>query len=172
MYVHDNKGSNVDSYGVGPGEIWCIVEGGSDADIAEAIFSRAPAGHGFFGAVTFPLADTVTGQTYDIKFSRPSEKDVYIDLDLTVNANYPGDGDDQIKDALAADDTGYFDLNQKLGVDVIHSRLYTPINTVPGHTVNFLQIGFSPSPDEANDLPVAINEKAILDTANINITKS
>lgn len=166
VYVHDNKGTTTDSFGVPAGHIWAIVEGGSNADIAEAIFSRLAAGIGMFGSTTHLLADAVTGQTYAIKFSRPTEVDIYISMTLEKSSSYPGDGDDQIKDAIS----DWFDDVQKIAKDVEWSRLFDPINSIPGHTVSELYIGFTTNPTGTANLPISINEKAVIDIGDISIT--
>ncbi len=65
-----------------------VVRGGSDIDVATAIFEAKPAAVETFGAITVPITDPTNGQVFDISFSRVA--DVSIDLVVTVetNANY------------------------------------------------------------------------------------
>ncbi len=151
-----------------PGQIWSIVEGASDADIAQAIYEHTSAGIGWYGTVTEPYTDPDSLDPYDIKFSRPTYEDIYISMGLSKNpeyGEYPGDGDDQIKQNIL----DYFDEFQKLSIDVSRSRLITPINQVPGHTIDYLYIGLSPSPTGEDDIVIALNEKAITDETDITI---
>lgn len=166
--VHSNKTPVTDSLGVPPGQIWAIVEGASDADIAQAIYEHTSAGIGWYGTVTEPYTDPDSEDSYDIKFSRPTYKDIYISMGLTKNpeyGEYPGDGDDQIKQNIV----DYFDEFQKLSIDVSRSRLITPINQVSGHTINYLYIGLAPSPTGEDDIVIALNEKATIDEDDITI---
>ena len=56
------------------------------------------------------------------------------------------------------------------GEDVVLSRLYTPINSVPGFKVNSLEIGTSSESTSANDIAIEWNEIAEFNPENINIT--
>jgi uncharacterized phage protein gp47/JayE len=166
--VHSNKTPDIDSFGVPPGQIWAIVEGASDADIAKAIYDHTSAGIGWFGSVTEPYIDPDSLDSYDIKFSRPDYNDIWIIVNLTKNpefGEYPGDGDDQIKQNIV----DYFDEFQKLSIDVVNSRLYTPINLVPGHSIDSVLIGLSSPPTLENDIPMIINQKAITELAKITV---
>lgn len=166
--VHSNKTPDVDSLGVPPGQIWSIVEGASDADIAKAIYDHTSAGIGWYGDVTEPYIDPDSLDSYDIKLSRPDYKNVWIIIGITKNSEYgeyPGDGDEQITQNLI----DYFDEFQKLKIDVSQSRLITPVNLVRGHTIDYLKIGLTPSPTLEDDIPIIINEKAITDADKITV---
>lgn len=166
--VHSNKTPDVDSFGVSPGQIWTIVEGASDVDIAKAIYDHTSAGIGWYGTETQAHVDPDSGDSYDIKFSRPDYKDVWIIVNLSKNpefGEYPGDGDEQITQNIL----DYFDQYQRLSIDVVQSRLYTPINMVQGHSIDSVLIGLSSPPTSENDLPMIINEKAITENAKITV---
>jgi uncharacterized phage protein gp47/JayE len=164
--VHDNKGSTIDGLGVPPGQVWSIVEGGAEADIIEQISTHLAGGIGTYGAIWATYNDPITGYAESIYYSRPTLKNTWLTIDLTINSKYPGDGDTQISDKLIE----YFEANQKLGVDVINSRLYSVVNEVPGHSINAIYMGFSASPGSESDLVVEINEKAITDATRIMVT--
>lgn len=166
--VHSNKGSSIDVFGVPPGQIWTINEGAADADVAKAIYEHTSAGIGWYGTVTEPYVDPDSGDSYDIKFSRPDYIDIYIIVNLTKNkefGEYPGDGDTLIKNRLIF----FFDNRQKLSIDVVNSRLYTPVNVIPGHSIDSILIGTVPSPTTSDDIPITLNEKAITEFAKITV---
>lgn len=54
--------------------IYACVEGGSDSDVANALFQSKAVGPGYAGSVTVPVTDASSGQTYDVKFDRPVER--------------------------------------------------------------------------------------------------
>jgi uncharacterized phage protein gp47/JayE len=149
--------------GVPPGQVWSIVEGDTEANIIEQISEHVAGGIGVFGAISAVYNDPVTGYAETIKYSRPTLKNIWITVNLTTNSKYPGDGDDQIKTKLIA----YFTENQKLGTDVVNSRLYSVVNEVPGHSINSIYMGVSASPTSEADLSVTINEKAVTDATRI-----
>jgi uncharacterized phage protein gp47/JayE len=168
--VLQNTGTVTDSDGIPPQHIWAIVSGGSDAGIAETLFEETAAGIGFHNDATgtdvsVAYVDPVTGSTYTIKFNRPDDLDIYYVVDVTTDSNFPGDGADQIKDAIVA----YLTDEQDIGEDVEYSRQYTPINSVPGHYVTALKIGTAPAPTGVINVPVDPDEIAVTDTAKITV---
>ena len=159
----NNTAATVD--GVPPQHIRAVVNGGTDPDIAEALWNNVAAGIGYYGNTTEVYTDSESGDSFTIKFDRPTERLVWIIVNLTKNASYPASGNADMKAALV----DWFEENLSLGDDVFHSRLYTPINTIPGHTVDSLYIGFSDPPTQENDLTIAINEVARTELAKITI---
>jgi uncharacterized phage protein gp47/JayE len=167
--VFENVTPATDADGVPPHSIWVVVDAlagaGVDADIAEAIFNSKCAGIGTYGTTTISVLSEY-GYSYDIKFSRATETNVYIDVVLDTDDDYPSDGDTQIEDALIA----YFEANQGISDEVVYSRLYTPINSVPGHSVTSLTIGFTASPVGTADLAIGKAAKAVTDATKITVT--
>lgn len=167
VIVHQNTGSSTDSFGVQPGAVWVIVRGGNDADIAQAISEHLSGGIGTFGTTSFAHPNiAVPGGIETINFSRPAFRDIFISITLNRGPSYPGDGDDQMQANLLT----HFDDNQKLNIDVLRSRLYTPINLVLDQSVEDLFIGFTSSPTGEDDLPITVNEIAVTDNLKIVIT--
>ena len=162
-----NNTTTTDANGVPAQHVWCIVDGGTNSEIAQAIFEHTAAGIGYHGNTTVSHTDSVTGDTFSIKFERPVDQNVWVSVDLTSDSDYPADGDDQVEAAILA----YFDTLQ-LGNDVIHSRLYTPINTIDGHTINSLYIDTSPSPTDTDDITIALNYRAVTTAGSISVTST
>ena len=144
--------------------IHAIVDGGDDDEIAEAIFNTRSAGSQMTGSVTVVVVD-IQGQNNDIKFSRPTEMDILIQVDVTSDDEFPSNGDQLIKDALVA----YGAANLNIGDDVTLSRLYTPINSLAGGSVSALQISISPDPLGTVDLTIELDEIAKITDANITV---
>lgn len=172
LYV--NPDLTTDDRGIPGKTIAPVVVGGTNENIADVIRLKADALAGFEGNTTVTYTGDF-GETQTIKFTRPLEKDVYIDIDITFTDTnlWPEDGYDQIKQAIL----DYAVYNQDgtagfpPGEDVIISRLYTPINTVLGFKINYVKIGFT-STTGSSDLAIAWNELAKFDVAKINITVS
>lgn len=55
------------------------------------------------------------------------------------------------------------------GVDVIRTRLYTPVNEVPGFKINSLKIGKHSQGASEADIDIAWNEVAIFKESNITV---
>lgn len=61
----------IDSIVMIPHSIYVCVNGGVDSDIAQALLQNKTAGAGYNGTTTVAAVDSVSGQSYDVKFSRP-----------------------------------------------------------------------------------------------------
>ncbi len=148
--------------------IHVIVVGGDDDDIGEAIFIKKTLGATPFGTTTVQIPDDQL-IPHDISFSRPTEVPIYIIVNLTSFSNYPVTGDDDIKQAIV--DYANGDLINGRGFflsdNVLHSEIYTPINTIPGHTVDSLFIDITPAPTATMDIPISVSEISEFTLANI-----
>lgn len=163
--IYENDTSVVDANGVPAHSFLPIVSGGLSTDIANAIWDNKPIGILSYGNTTVAIND-VQGFPHDVSFSRPDPVVIYISMDITTDVNFPPNGNDAIKSALIS----YFEANFGTGDDVIYSRLYTPINSIPGHEVVSLTIGTAPSPVGTSNVVIAFDEIASLNTTNIVIT--
>ena len=166
--VLENDTNITDGNGLPPHSFQCIVVGGSDEDIGLAIWLNKPAGITSFGTTSTPILDS-QGIPHTISFTRPTEIDIYVTVNLTVFGDYPVNGDDLIKQAIVDYANGElvsgrgFSLNE----DVIFSELYTPINSIVGHQVDSLFIGTSPSPAGTINIPIGLTEISNFLTVNI-----
>ena len=143
-----------------------IVQGGANADIANAIWLNTPQGILSFGTITEQIIDS-QGFPQDIKFSRPTEIDIYFSVTVTTDENYPGSGDVDIADNIIA-----FAQSYGIGEDVILSQFYTPINAVSGVVSIDLRIGLTPSPTGTSNLVIDFDEISNYDISFINVTSS
>ncbi len=162
--VKQNTGEVTDPDGVPHQHIWAIVLGGSDLDIAQAIFETLSAGIGMYGDTPVLYSDPITGEDYTITFERPDDLENWIDVTVVKDADYPPDGDDQIKQALV----DYYETFE-IGEDVEYTRLYTPINSVPGHYVSDLKLDTVFPPVGTSNLTVETNERAVISLPNIRV---
>lgn len=150
-----------------------LVVGGTDEDIATSLRLKCGVLDKFQGSTTVTYTGDL-GDTQVIKFTRPTEVPIYISLSITQteNSQFPEDGVDKIKQAIV--DYAKYDQDGLAGfppgTDVILSRLYTPINSVPGFKVNSLTIGKTAGSLSASDIDIAWNELAKFTTGNITVT--
>jgi len=169
--IYENDTSVTDSNGVLGHSFLPVILGGSSQLIAETIWKNKPIGILSQGDTTVPIIDA-QGFSHNISFKRPDPITIYIALNISedseATAPFPGDGVDQIKNNIIS----YAASNIGVGKDVIYSRLFTPINQVPGHQVNSLFIGTSPSPMSTSNIPIAFDKIASFTSANIIITVS
>lgn len=138
VVIYENDTDVVDSMGLPPHSFMVLIDGANPSDIGLAIWQNRPAGITSVGNTDVYIVDRY-GFSRKISFSRPNEVPVYIELKLTTGDAFPADGEDRIKDALV-------DYINRLNISnsVVYSRLYTPINSVPGHQIDSLRIGTDP----------------------------
>lgn len=163
--IYENDNSVVDGNGVPAHSFLPIVSGGLSQDIGNAIWENKPTGILSYGNTSVNVTD-IQGGVHVVSFSRPNPVVIYISMDITTDVNFPANGNDLIRGNLIA----YFQANFGTGDDVIYSRLYTPINSVPGHQVNTLTIGTSPSPVGTSNISIPFDSIASLSSVNIIIT--
>lgn len=179
--IRQNNTLVPDSNGIPGKSVAAVVVGGADLDIAMTLLARTGVTAEWYGSSSLTLFDT-QGEPYAVKWTRPTDLPIYIHLTIQVinPGIFPADGLQQIKDAiilyakggapsLGVDD-GFSETGFPPGSTVIWSRLFTPINFVPGHRVVSLFIGTSPSPTLESDIPVPWNQVAQFLDANIVIT--
>ena len=153
--------TDVDSHSLPPKTVSALVLGGQDLDVANAIFKRSPIGLGYWGGSTVTLQDS-QGFDYAISFQRPIPVIVTAIINISItDSSFPADGVEQITNAIVAY-AQYKGANNGIppAHNVILSRLYTPINTIPGHQINSLLLSRDhATPTDAN-VAIAWNEAA------------
>lgn len=160
--VLENSLDTVDANGLPPHSMYCIVNGGTEQDILDTIWLKKSAGATLVGVVVGTVYDSM-GNPHSIKFSRPPATNVYVTVNLHTRPGWPTDGADRIKNALVA----WALANQSIGEEVIHSRLFDPVNTVPGHSIDSLYVGTAPAPAGTANIVVPFDGLAVFDTARI-----
>jgi uncharacterized phage protein gp47/JayE len=128
----ENETSVVDADGVPAHGINVVVDGGDDAAIAMVIRQNKTAGTSMRGNEI--VAVPVGAGTRPVRFDRPTVVACQAKITVKRLANFTAIDEAGIASAVAS-------LEFSIGEDVFLSRLYTPINTVPGFWVAELLIG-------------------------------
>lgn len=189
-----------DANGLPYHSISIIVNGGTDAEVALAIYQKKNPGAPMFprwngetsawidppgtNGVHVDVVSPVTGNIAPITFQRAIAKQIYVALTYKKIGNLPSDIDAQLKQAIVddsnkvlfGDDTNVgFNLGgYSIGEIVPVGRLYTPVNKVLGKYgdsyVVSLQIGLSAGSTSTTPIQPAYNELAEFSVANIAVT--
>lgn len=123
--------------GIPGNSIFTLVNGGTDIDVAAAIFAKKPAGIKSFGTTTVNVTDS-QGVTHPISFSRPTQVNTWFKIDITTDSNFPVDGNTQIINAVKA----YID-SIKLGEDIIIYKVITIISNLNLSGLNDMAVTLS-----------------------------
>jgi uncharacterized phage protein gp47/JayE len=146
------------------------VVGGDDTEIATAIAGKKPTGIQAFGTTSVDIPDN-QGIDHPIGFSRPTQIPIFIEVEITVDSDFPEDGDETIKqnivdyaNGVLVEGQGFF-----LADDVLITRLYTPINRVQGHFVDALFVDTDNPPTGTANISIGSDEVAVFLVDNIDV---
>ncbi len=128
-----------------PHSIYIAVVGGTDQDVAEAIWSKKSPGCGYNGNTTVTVQDTSNGYTppyptYDVTFERPSNLTIQFLISLVNGPQVPADAITQVQDAiLEAFSGGDGGPRARIGSTIYASRFYCVVNAL-GSWVQMLSL--------------------------------
>jgi len=172
-----------DARGLPGKSIAAVLQGGNDQVIAETLFLRTATGVGYFGNTSMTITDR-RGINNEIRWIRPSPVELFVAINTTVNdlRQFGTDGVSRMIDAIlsyAQDgaaglgiDIGFQQIGFLPGESVSASRLYTPVNSVPGHIVNSIQLGLSSLTINMATVPINFDQIATFDSTRIFINVS
>ena len=135
--VRENKTNvpiEIDGYFLKAHSVFVSVVGGSDEDIAEAIYNSCSAGCDYNGNTTVSVTDSATKAVEKVTFYRPEEFDVYVKVTLQGKDSLPDEYETTVKNAVY--DNFYGESSATIGGDPI-------LRVAPGDTV--LASRFMPS---------------------------
>ena len=160
--IYENVTNSSDGDGIPGHSIWVIVDGGTDAEVAEQIYLYRNAGCGMKGAEEV-LVEQVDGSFFTIKFDRVTEEDLYIEFHLdAIGGSFDAEA---IKAALVAAYT--FTINQYADISTL-SDLVRQIN--PNVVVSEAGVSNDDSAFPAIVYPTTKNRKFVLSAENITIS--
>jgi len=166
VVVYENTTNSVNAKGDPPHSIHVIIDGGLDADIANAIWVKASMGATKVGAVSDVVVDS-QGNDQEMRWDVPADVDVYITVHL--NRTPTSFEEDSIKAALVA----FGEETSRIGRNVPWLDLASPINDLeitggPGlPSVTSLALDDAASPTLQQDLVVAFNARPRYDAARV-----
>jgi len=172
VFVKSNRDTATDGDGRPAKSFEAIVVGGTDADVATAIWDTMPAGIQPYGSTSYSVTGE-DGAAHAVGFSRPVPK--YAHVEVTLVATDPdggpvGDYEQAIKDAVSL----YGNANFDLGDNFTLQKLFAPIYSVPGIYSATVRIATtataagSPSWSSSNIL-VAAREYLTFDSARVTV---
>lgn len=165
--VFMNVSDVVDAEGIPPHAVEVLVQGGDDQAIRDVLLKESvAAGIQTHGTVVGTAFDS-SGTEHTIKFSRPDEVEIYVDISVDKNPDeYPSDGDEQIKNAIVT----YGDA-QPSGKNVVASAISAQAFKVFGVLdVALVEIGTAPDPTSGATIDITKRQRAVYDTSRITVT--
>jgi len=150
-----------------PHSFEAVVEGGTAQDVVDSIFANKAAGIATHGSSSGTATDS-QGNSHTINYSRPTVIDIYLDITLTVNADYDTvDGDTDVETAVLA----WAAANLSIGDDVVvHPYLQGSIIGIPGITDVVIDIGIAATPSGDANIAIAETEVAEFDSTRTTVS--
>lgn len=164
--MFENDSDVTDLSGIPPHAFRMTVQGGVDQDIWDALFDSKAAGIRTDGSQVGTVVDS-QGFNQTVRFERPTEVDIWVEIDLEVDVNlWPDDGVEESEAAVLA-----YGNALNIGEDVIvYPDLICSLDAVPGITNVIPRVGTSASPTEDDNIAIAPTEIAKFDSSRITVT--
>lgn len=136
-----------------PGKSFAVyVDGGDNQEIADKIWATKPAGIASHGDITEQVTDS-HGFIQNVKFSRPTPVQIWIELDITTGPSFIAT-DDEIRDLIVAYGNGL-----GIGTDIIvKPDLICVLDQIVGVLDVDIRIGTSASPTLDDNITIQPQE--------------
>lgn len=160
--VYENDTDVTDANGIPPKGIWCIVEGGSDADIGNTIYAKRTEGTPTKGTETYVITRPA-GDPYTAKFDRPIPQDLWIrfSIDLTGTGFIDEDG---IKNLIVEN------VFWKIGADATSDVIYSYLKGLdPNYIITAVEVSDDGLAWSEVVAPTSIQHRFINDATRITI---
>lgn len=166
---YENETDYEDEYGLPPHSFEILVYGGLDQEVARAIYRKKGAGIQTHGNRAISVLGK-NGKTYIVKFSRPTEKPVYVKVEnLKTSSAFPSNGKALIAQALVAHIGGDATSGLSIGQDVLYMAIPGAILAVPGVVDFDLTISADGETYAKDNISVDTREKAVTDEGKVTV---
>jgi uncharacterized phage protein gp47/JayE len=163
-FLNENRTMATSALGVPPKSYECVILGGSDEEIAEALWESKPASIETYGNTTVSIVDG-QGRLQAVKFSRPTNIYIWVKAYYTKYSEeaFPSTGTTSMASAILTYGSG-----RGLGEDIISKRFYgsiysstTGIQDLRVLTATSTDPLIEPNILEFNDNTILISDKEI-----------
>lgn len=171
-FIFENVTDFVDGNGLPPHSFEAVVAGGDDTEVAQSIFDNKPLGiqtHRDPGpdGRTVSITDS-QGFSRDIKYSRPTSIQMYVEVDIDVDGDLFGGGNQVVGEELVKDAIKSVGDLQQIGQDVIIIQFRCAPLAVTGVVdVPVIKIEDVFPPTNTSNISVAGRELAEFSTADM-----
>lgn len=179
VFVYDNFTNVAMPYGstnypIAPHSIYVAAVGGSNEDIAQAIWRKKDGGCDLNGNTEVVVEDkeeyNYPYPQYKIKFNRPAQKNVKFSVSLAKSTALPATIEADVKAAIVATFTGANGSQRaRIGGKIFASNYYAAV-AVLGSAVSILQIKIGFSVADKDSLDIGIDEAPTIQESDITVT--
>lgn len=179
VYVKDNPSGNTvntgpTNYPILPHSVYVAVVGGTDAEVAAAIWRKKDTGCDYNGNTTVTVTDdagySYPQPTYTVKFERPAALPVLFAVSLVDDPSLPSDIVQRVKAAIIARFNGADGTTrERIGSLILASRYYGAVVAVASN-VSLISVLIGTATPTLSQVAVGIDQKPTLSEADISVT--
>ena len=179
VYVKDNPSGNTvntgpTNYPILPHSVYVAVVGGTDAEVAAAIWRKKDTGCDYNGNTTVTVTDdagySYPQPTYTVKFERPAALPVLFAVSLVDDPSLPSDIVQRVKAAIIARFNGADGTTrERIGSLILASRYYGAVVAVASN-VSLISVLIGTVTPTLSQVAVGIDQKPTLSEADISVT--
>ena len=179
VYVKDNPSGDTvltgsTNYPLLPHSVYVAVVGGTDADIAAAIWRKKDTGCDYNGNTSVVVTDdsgyNYPQPTYTVKFERPAALPVKFAVQLVNASSLPSNIVQLVQDAIIARFNGADGTTrERMGSLILASRYYGAVVSVAPN-VSLISVLIGTSTPTLSQVAVGIDQKPTLSVADISVT--
>ncbi len=174
--VFFNNTDITDGDGIPPHSVEALVKGGEDQDIWDALLVECVAGGIATHGTEVGTAEDSQGTEYTVKFTRPTEVDIYVIITVEVDADlYPTNGDTLVEEAIVAfgdsQGAGRDSRARPLGAAVVSRVDSAGIELGVAGVIDTpsVKIGTAPAPTLETTIAIGLREQAVYDSSRISV---
>lgn len=178
-YVTENNTSSTATIGgvsVLANSLYVCAQGGTDAAVAKAIWTKKSGGCNYTGSTTVAVQDTGNGYTtpypsYNVKFTRPTTVPLYLAVTITNSADVPADALQQVRTAAARVFTGADGGDRPTIGSTIYALRFVAAIQALGSWAKVVSVGIGTSASPTgSSVSLNIDKIASLPTANVTVS--
>lgn len=179
VYVKDNPSGNTvntgpTNYPILPHSVYVAVVGGTDAEVAAAIWRKKDTGCDYNGNTTVTVTDdagySYPQPTYTVKFERPAALPVLFAVSLVDDPSLPSDIVQRVKAAIIARFNGADGTTrERIGSLILASRYYGAV-VATASNVSLISVSIGTVTATLSQVAVGIDQKPTLSESDIAVT--
>jgi hypothetical protein len=165
---------NSTSYSVAANSIYVAVVGGTQSQIAQAIWTKKSPGCNTDGNTSTTVTDTnysLPQPSYTIKYNTPTNTNIYFAATLASNSGLPGNYKTLIQNAIIAQFLGQTgNARARIGSQILAANYYGAVLALGAiYQLTSIVIGFTSSP-ASSSLQMGIDQMPVTIAANITVS--
>jgi hypothetical protein len=165
-----NAPDTIDGILIDAHSVWTAVRGGTDEDVANALYEAKSGGAGWTGGTTVVVTDQISGQDNDVMFDRPAEIPMFVRITVQVIGATGIDPTTAVKQSIVDYANGDIDGEQGfvVGGDVSPFELAGAVNIQnPEIFVRLCEISDDDITYVTSTFAIALDEIATIDENDI-----